>query len=490
MSDIKINLKNHLLFMESSVPFSSFSNNNLYEWAKPICEALEDDGSISYLISNRGRFRASPLASTIISLSRENLIPNDVLDKMQEALLFLRDNPKANDSSKGCSSKNSDDFDGWSLSEGVSVWSTSMAIIALIDNKGVGLLKASKFKNSVVWLANQRNVEYKGWGYQNTENCTVNVIMTALSIRALAKSFTNEAQNYFNFSAEENSLIKTSIIKGMEYLVDTCNQKKKYVYWDFNGKPNCAATTWALLALKEASYIATDTIQDFINKNTKKGLLFVLSKMPSKSKRWEEEQIVQETGAKYDSHKNYYSFSATLIPELISLGLSPFHTKVVKQIQWIVNNKTSWKTKYDRSNICSFTYAMLISTISCWIRCVGCVNAIHLLNSNNNVGNKVVEKLSGYSQKLNCPMFLIEKKKIIIYISLGLSVAIFILMRDHIVDLVQVFIKYIPFVNENLDSIGVNIVSSIFYGVSCFIISQLLKLLKRIFRIGEWLSHD
>lgn len=481
MESIKSSLKNHLLFMDKSMLFNSFTENELYQWLIPICNALDEDGSISYLINKKERYRASPLASTIICLSRENLIPNDVLDKMQEALLYLRDNAKEKDLSAGCTNKNNDDIDGWSLSEGVSVWSTSMAIIALLDNKGVGLLKTSRFKNSVVWLANQRNAECKGWGYQNTENCTVNVIMTALSVRALAKCFTNEVQKYFKFSAEENSLIKTSIVKGMEYLVDTCNQKKKYVYWEFNGKPNCAATTWALLALKEGSYIATDNLQDFINKNTKKGLTFILSKMPSKSKRWEEEQIVQETGAKYDSQKNYYSFSATLIPDLLSLGLSPFHPKVITQIQWILKNKNDWKTKYDKLNICSFTYAMLLSTISCWVRYVGYVNAKQLLNDDISFFCKIVKKIAGYSLGIDSPMICVERKKFVLYVTLCLSVVLFLILKNQIASFTQILFNYIPFLGNNMEAIYINIFSTIVYSVGCFLLSRLFKALYKIF---------
>lgn len=485
MGNIHNNMQKHLFFMENIISFRSFSKKNLYEWAKPMCDAIDDDGSISYLVSNKERYRASPLASTIIWLSRENLITNDVLDKMQEELLYLRDNAKLNDPSTGCNNKHMEDFDGWSLSEGVSVWSTSMAIIALSDNSGNGFSKASKYKNSIVWLANQRNAEKKGWGYQNTENCSVNVIMTALATRALAKCFTEDAQKIFNYSTEEKTLIRTSIVKGTEYLVDACKLNKKYAYWEFNGKPSCAATTWSLMALKESYYIVADNIKKFTNNNTKKGLLFVLSKMPSNIKKWEEEKIVEETGAKYDSQKNYYSFSATLIPELILLGVSPLHTKVVKQIQWIVDNENDWKTKYDNRDTCSFTYAMLIATIVCWIRHVGCVNATQLLNGSTNYFYRVIEKLLGYPLGDNSPVIFIEKKKLIVSTLTVLSLIVFVVFRNHIVSAVKFLMGYIPFLNDNLDSIVINIISSILYAILCFILAKLLSALKKLFRINE-----
>ena len=473
MENIHEQLQAHLKAIDRLIPFKAFSNETLQEWMAPLIESIDDDGSVSYLIKGKARYRASPLASTIIWLSREKLLPDNVLNAMQNELLYLRDKPKENDSSLGCEAKQDEDSDGWSLAEGVSVWSTSMAIIALSDENGIGLLKAEKFKKSVIWLANQRNAELKGWGYQNTDNCTVNVIMTALTVRALALCFTKTARKCFAYNHEDEILIQTAIKKGAEYLIEACITKPKYVYWQFNGIPSCVATTWSLVALKEAAKVIPEQFSEFLNNHTKKGITFVLSKLPPKVRKWEEEKLVEETGAKYDSQKNYYSFSAALLPELFSLGVSPYHTKVIKQLRWIIKNRNDWKTKYDKREICSFTYAMLISTIMCWVRQVGIINAVQLIKNCNTIPNKITEFFLGYPVSTKMPFIRFEKKKIVHFGAIILLIVVFLIVREKATYIVQKAISAILPSEAQLDSIWINLVSSALYGFICFVFFKL-----------------
>lgn len=480
MEDLRSQLHAHLKVIDSLIPFKAFSNNNLQDWMAPLIESFDDDGSVSYLIRGNARYRASPLASTIIWLSREHLLPNSVLDQMQNELLYLRDKSKENDPSPGCKSKHSDDCEGWSLGEGVSVWSTSMAIIALSDNNEIGLSKAQQFKQSVIWLAKQRNAEQKGWGYQNTDNCSVNVIMTALAVRALALCYTENARRYFMFSPEDTVIMDTAIKKGTEYLIDTCITKSKYVFWKFNDTPSCVATTWSLVAIKEVVKIFQKPFSDFIEKRAKKGISFVLSKMPSKSQRWEEEKIVEETGAKYDAQKNYYSFSATLLPDLFSIGLSPYHTKVIRQLRWIIKNPDEWKTKYDKREICSFTYAMLISTITCWVRKVGILNAKLLLQSRSTWQYKTTEFIFGYPASRRFPIISLEKRRLFRLVSIAIFLAVFLLIKDEAKYIVQQIISAVLPSEAQLSTIWINIMSNAISGVLSWLICKLLGLVRHM----------
>lgn len=482
MEDLRSQLHAHLKVIDGLIPFKAFSNKSLQDWMVPFIESVDDDGSVSYLIRGNTRFRASPLASTIIWLSREHLLPDSVLDQMQNELLYLRDKSKENDPSPGCKSKYSDDCEGWSLGEGVSVWSTSMAIIALSDNNEIGLSKAQQYKQSVIWLAKQRNAEQKGWGYQNTDNCSVNVIMTALAVRALALCYTENARKYFMFSPEEAEIMKVAIKKGTDYLINTCVTKSKYVFWTFNDTPSCVATTWSLVAINEVAKIFQKPFSDFIEKRAKKGISFVLSKMPSKSQRWEEEKIVEETGAKYDAQKNYYSFSATLLPDLFSIGLSPYHTKVIRQLRWIIKNPDDWKTKYDKREICSFTYAMLISTITCWVRKVGILNAKLLLQSSSTWQYKTTECILGYPASNRIPLICLEKRKLIHLVLIAILFAVFLLIRGKATYIVQQIVSAILPSKAQLSSIWINIVSTALYTLICYIIVNLPRLIRQLKR--------
>lgn len=367
----------HIKNIDSYANFNSLTQKDLTAWFEPLIDSITEYGAVPYLLGTNERYRASPLSSTITWLASENLIPIQVLDKMQDELLYLRDYNIKNDPHTPNDKKRDGDTNGWSMGEGVSVWSTSMAIIALLDSYGNGKKKAQKFKASVLWLANQHDSVTHGWAYQLSENCTANVVMTSLALRALALAIEPCNKWEFGYTPDELHQICSVIKTGFDYLKSECKKKKEKTYWCFNGKPNCAATTWALLALLQISKTEekiADECKTFYKSIIKSSLAFVLSQMPKTAVKWADEQIVCEGGAKYSKQKNYYSYSATLLPQLFELGLSPFHTKVIKQIDWLINSSDDDKWKiigYDRTTVCTFTYAMVLSTLLCWVRHVG-----------------------------------------------------------------------------------------------------------------------
>lgn len=396
MTEIKREIYTYIEDADQFLGFRSFSGKSLTEWCRPLVESLTRDGAVPYLLeSSRERYRASPLASVLISMNAANLLPDSAVDIMQNELLFLRDGALADDVHKGTVQKKPEDEAGWSLAEGVSVWSTSLAIIALLENNSIGIKKSDKYKLSVLWLADQKEAGKQGWGYQCWSNCEQNALMTALALRALVLSY--KEKKYFEFSEDEEKKIINSISGGIEFLKRELVIKRRYACWHFKGKPHCAATIWALLALKE--YVSTDIgkeTESFYRNHLKKGLCFILDKMPKKSKKWESEQIVCEAGAKYSKQKNYYSFSATLLLELFSLGVSPYHPKVVNQIRWLVHHVDEWKIdEYDKADKCSFTYAMLLSVVARWDMLVGKENAKILTAFSDNFLERLIEKIYG-----------------------------------------------------------------------------------------------
>lgn len=405
----------HLAHIDRYANVESFTQKKLTEWFSPLIDSITGDGAVPYLLGTAKRFRASPLSSTISWLEGEGLVPVEILDTMQTMLLKLRDANVDNDEEAGKSEKKPEDIDGWSLGEGVSVWSTSMAIIAMLDTYGNGQKKAAEFKSSVLWLVKQRNEEEKGWAYQSHANCTVNTVMTALAVRALALAITQPNKDSFNFSNDELREIRIAILGGYDYLKETREQKQGKIYWSFNNIPHCAATTWALLALYQMSQTGEfSDIEKYYSSSLEGSLSFVLSKMPAKIQEWDSEQIVCEGGAKYNKQKNYYSFSATLLPQLFILGLSPYEPRVINQIAWLIKNPDKWMiTKYDRTSICTFTYAMVLAVLIAWVKHVGSLTAPIVLNSQGQV-NKISRTLFGFSSSSNVNFQLILKKRFVV----------------------------------------------------------------------------
>ncbi|SHL31995.1 hypothetical protein SAMN02745136_04642 [Anaerocolumna jejuensis DSM 15929] len=164
---------------------------------------------------------------------------------------------------------------------------------------------------------------------------------------------------------------------------------------------------------------------NYYNQIVESSLSFVLSKMPKKAQKWADEQVVYEGGAKYNKQKNYFSYSATLLPQLFIMGLSPFHPKVINQINWLINNSTDWKiTGYDKSTACTFTYAMVLATLSCWVKRVGS-DLSPILTRTINSNRRISELIFGLIPLENTPFQLIFKNRIwIFFISVTMLIVI------------------------------------------------------------------
>jgi len=268
-----------------------------------------------------------------------------------------------------------------------------------------------------LWLVKQRNEEKKGWAYQSHVNCAVNTIMTALAVRALALAITQPNRDSFNFTDDEFREIKIAILGGYDYLKEMRTQEHGKKHWTFNGIPHCAATTWALLALWQMSQtgeFSDSDVENYFSSSLEGSLSFVLSKMPAKTQEWESEQIVCEAGAKYGKQKNYYSFSATLLPQLFVLGLSPYEPRVINQIAWLIKNSDKWMiTEYDMTSICTFTYAMVLAVLIAWVRRVGYLVASIILNSGGKI-NRISRILFGFSSLNNMNFQLILKNRFVV----------------------------------------------------------------------------
>lgn len=479
----------HILFVDKYVDFSVFSDKRLSEWFLPLANSITEAGAIPYLLNSSQRFRASPLSSTICWLSRENLIPESVLDKMFDMLLFLKDKKLDNDKEIGNTYKLPEDNDGWSLAEGVSVWSTSLAIIALLDSNDRGRLRAFEFKSAVLWLAQQSNLSSKGWGYQLSKNCTPNAMMTALALRALALAVTSPNKEQFQFNTDEERQIHSAIVGGAEFLKNQQHKSHAQTYWCFNNKPHCAATVWSLMALKQISLINESYSIDCLNHYNKikeSSLAFIVSKIPAESKKWEDEQIVFEGGAKYNKQKNYFSFSATLLPQLFDLGLSPYHPKVINQISWLINNPDDWKiTEYDKSSICTFTYAMVISTLVSWARRVGSEQASYILEDCLRK-RKITKKLYGYATSEKADFQMLLKKNLLI-IELAILILISMFFFGHyinkIVHEISLFILSLwSKSSDDRHDIMINLIATVIYALFVAIISFFIKIIRKIWR--------
>lgn len=465
--------------MEEQLNFTQLTGKSLIEWFKPLLNSFTDDGAISYLLNSSKRYRASPLSSTIEWLTEANLIPTDCLDILQNKLIYLRDNSESIDTEKGVSEKFEDDNLGWSLSEGVSVWSTSTALLALFDKYGNWKNNTSVIKESTMWLVNQRNTN-GAWSYQKHENCVNSVIMTSLAIRAICKMAKNNFE--FSLSSNEKASISEALQNGFIFLSDKVIKEKHFSYWKFQKEKSCVATTWALLALNELKELdgfslEKEKIEMFYRDHLESSLNFIINQMPKKTERWKDEQIVFEGGAKYNKQKNYQSLSVTLLPQLFKLGLSPFNPKVICQIKWLIEHPDDWKINtYDRGSVCSFSYAMVISTLAIWINQVGRVNASLLIAQPSSRKEKFDKLVFGLQSDRANPFQMILKTRIRLYF-IALIIIFFIITLFPILWSISLYIIrcVIALFVKNANDIFVNLIASAIWAIIVFICALIVK---------------
>jgi hypothetical protein len=486
MSTLKEKLISHLAAMDLQLDMQLSTGKTLLQWFEPLLTSITEDGAISYLIEVNERYRASPLASSIEWLDAAGLLPLDVLEIMQDKLLYLRDNNVEEDKHPANDRKFDEDRLGWSLGEGVSVWSTSMALLALLDRHGIWEKNKEAIKDSILWLIKQRDVHKKGWSYQLHDNCEVNVVMTSLALRALSKFQLLEAD--FSLSSEDERNILIAINNGVSYLQEThsVDKKKGFSYWQFGNVPNCTATTWALLALDNISRIAgiEPELISFYNSVKRNCIRFIVSCIPKDVSHWPDEQIVFEGGAKYNKQKNYQSFCVTLLPQLFSLGLSPYHPKVINQMHWVIRNPSEWKiANYDRRYICAFTHAMVVSGIVKWLVHIGKTNSAFILKEPDDKKSKIINRTFGFNSLNDSPVQLVLNRRI----KTGILILVLLFLAFFFGKCTFAFVqrlikKLVSLWSSSSHDITVNVIASFVYAALLAVSALILKKIRAFFR--------
>lgn len=476
--------KKTVSLLDEQINFKAFSGKTLNQYFDKFINSMTLEGAIPYVLNTKERFRASPLASSIIWMEKAKLLSQDVADQLNNKLLFLRDSAEPNDKDPGQNKKKSNDTWAWSFSEGGSVWSTSLAIIALLQRDTERIVSyKEKIKESIRWLILQQDKNEKGWAYQSY-NCSVNSVTSSLAIYAIACSIAKK--DVLSFNEEEVINANNSLSRGISYLKEAFGDNH---YCSFMDKPSAFATVWALLSLKLIVEIDSKNIDaaDLFNTKLRPSLNYIIHNIPS-NEIWGNEQIVKESAANYAKHKNYYSFSPTLIPFLLDLGVSPNSPKIVKQISLLLKDDKQWTIRaYDpEGRICSFTYIMTLSTIIYWLRKVDRTNSRILVDVSNESKLKRIRRFfGGYNNDAQEPIRFIRRNRIVFYWVVLLTLLVTCIFRNQIIgflariiDFLSGVVFYIPvWFYRNTNNILVGIIGSIIS--SCVIIPILLKVWKR-----------
>ena len=329
---------------------------SIYQLGHDLVSSIESDGYVPYVIGHHERYRSSPLASCITYLWDAGLLPADAVRALRERLFEIRDRMPTRET-RAPRVKAPEDTPAWCVSEGASVWSTSMALLALLESRIEPNRKQDKtLIEAVEWLIGQQDKDSGGWPFQQTQNSTPTVPMTGLTLRALSR-----AVMLPDITSQFRNALQGSINSGITYLKSKLMRKDRMAFWMFDGYPSLTATVWALEAFR---LDPRDVNHDLPKSEI---LRFAVSQIPHGEAEWKSECFVKEPRTKYAHQKTFYTFMPSLLSALFENGLSPIEPKAVAIIQQLViAGRDKCRIKDYDMQPCTFTHAMALHTLVKW----------------------------------------------------------------------------------------------------------------------------
>ena len=349
-----------------------------------LVDSIAADGSVSYEVNIKKRYRTSTLATVLECMYDIHLLPEEDLNIMQSKLLSLKNSFIPLDETDDVIKKAPEDLPAWGIDEAPSVWTTSKALSALFTTKYEPNSKQEEesIAESVMWLANQA-YDDGGWGYQKydeIEACSSNVPMTALAMKALGLSL---KQNYI-LGLVNIAFIDSKLRAGIDFLKKNKEEvKDKKCVWQYDGKENLSVTIWALEAWK----IACEVIQNkqaYYSKGYRNikpiTLKYVVENLPEKDtdNNWTEcfFRAKKEGGLKYKNvlnrDKAFYSFTPYIISYIIKEDNAFIDSpKIISVLKWVLAHRdNAWliPTNYNSNNACTISVAMAINVIVNWLK--------------------------------------------------------------------------------------------------------------------------
>jgi len=368
-----------------------------------LIESINDEGGVSYVLTVDERYRSSTLATVLDALVDVKLLPLEAIYQMQDHLYDLKDHFSPRTANDDKIDKQQEDIPAWGIDETPSVWTTSMAVIALLNTGFVNRDTTTKeiiygLRETVYWLVNQAYPD-GGWGYQKypqSEACLSSVPMTALAMKAIIVA--QNDQRLFNEDAKNSrkfNKIVTALEKGKEFLIAKQQETKdSLIYWGYLGNPGVGITTWVLETLKllAESQIPCYSVNDFQSLKPKV-IGYIYQNLPNSTNI---EQYCQSemfflakesTALKYKpklkEEKAFYTFKPFIVSKLLDLGENPFNSQICLIVKWLLENREQhWQIQeYNSSSPCSISAAMAINVIVKWLKSISEKSLSSIVNS-------------------------------------------------------------------------------------------------------------
>ena len=424
----------------------SLGEINIRSLIEPLIDSINSEGGVSYVLEKKERYRSSTLATVLDALADVQLLPLSAIHQMQDHLYDLKSEFIPLTESDDKVEKAPEDQYAWGIDETPSVWTTSMAIIALMDTRYVArddIKSAARIdlRNTVYWLADQAYDE-GGWGYQKYEKssaCRPCVSMTALAMKAILLA--QNDTHLFNDDARRDrkfNRIVNALNKGKKYLLDCIKEDESGdAFWEYQNKPGVGISMWAIDAL---NLFAKSTVQGYRKEDydaiEPKVISFIYKNLPTSAnfEQYGQSELFfiatqEDGGLKYKptlAHpKGFYTFRPYIVSSLLDRGENPANEQIVLMIRWLLKNRDQhWAIEeYNSSSPCSISAAMAINVIVKWLKKISEKSFSQTVNLL--VNNEV--KTIGCEYGLPCSKQFLEKPKkgLIVLLALVWIVSVF-----------------------------------------------------------------
>lgn len=374
--------------------------------ASSLIESINNEGGVSYVLNVDKRYRSSTLATVLDALADVNLLPSDAIHQMQDHLYDLKEHFSPRTEEDDMIAKKPEDLPAWGIDETPSVWTTSMAIIALLNTKFVTRDTTTKeiisdLRDTIYWLVDQAYPD-GGWGYQKypeSPACSSSVPMTALAMKAII--IAQNDQRLFNSDAKANrkfNKIVSALERGKVFLIT--NQQEttdSLIHWNYienSENSGICITAWVLETLKllAESEFSCFTINEFESLKPKV-IRYIYKNMPTTTNigQYSQSEMFfyanKTTTLKYkprlEKDKIFYTFRPSIVSKLLDWGEDPFNPQICLIVKWLLENREEhWKIQeYNSSSPCSISTAMAINVIVKWLKCISEKSFSNIVNS-------------------------------------------------------------------------------------------------------------
>jgi len=330
---------------------TSFFNKKFNEVISPLLDSFVYKKGFPLDLEESAEYYTSTTSTTLLALHHVGVLSEDLLTKIHETLFWLKDNTV----NPVVKRKLPEDNVAWDVSEGASVWATSLALWALIETGYKGE-KNNEIHDATLWLVDQQRDD-GGWGFD--KESPSRIYFTVLALNALQLSI-----NSIPFSSSELERIKRVKQHGLRFILQKCERKQKFIYWKtkINQKdlPDLTSTLYALWILYKDN---PNKWREII----KGGIEFLRREIKGKE-IWEFRKFIEETQTKYGTHKVIISYTPSIPIPLLKMGVHPFDELCLKPIMWLRKNKVKngWSLPGHSEHALSFTTAYALWTITEW----------------------------------------------------------------------------------------------------------------------------